>query len=259
MHVRFPSETTIPCWDSKASIWTISHLQNMKAHLDHQSFLRWNKPNLFKPTTHSYYWFIVYILCLYHSPFHGWTMLNPRFFEVKTRRNSSSRSVKVDSTTWLIVTHHDTSWYIIGCTIGCTIGPLVVRLYHWLYHWLSFFFPLNFQPKPAPDPSLSQLVFANAHPHRLGWSGGPWPLLVHHGAKQQGPAVEGIDGWSPGGESCWFSVCFVEIFIWVFVDLSKNHARKRDSFCEFPFCWSPWGKTEQLQIGFAFPLLDSCG
>ena len=69
MHVRFPSETTIPCWDSKASIWTISHLQNMKAHLDHQSFLRWNKPNLFKPTTHSYYWFIVYILCLYHSHF----------------------------------------------------------------------------------------------------------------------------------------------------------------------------------------------
>ena len=34
MYVRFPSETTIPCWDSKASIWTISHLQNMKAHLD---------------------------------------------------------------------------------------------------------------------------------------------------------------------------------------------------------------------------------
>ena len=66
-------------------------------------------------------------------PFHGWTMLNPRFFEVKTRRNSSSRSVKVNSTTWLTVTHHDTSWYIMihhdtpwyiigSCTIGCTIG-----------------------------------------------------------------------------------------------------------------------------------------
>ena len=178
-------------------------------------------------------------------PFHGWTMLNPRFFEVKTRRNSSSRSVKVNSTTWLTVTHHDTSWYImIHHDTSLVVVPLVVPLV---------------QPKPAPDPSLSQLVFANAHPHRLGRSGGPWPLLVHHGAKQQGPAVEGIDGWSPRGESCWFSVCSVEIFIWVFVDLSKNHARKRGSFCEFTFCWSPWEKTEQLQIGFAFPLLDSCG
>ena len=81
MHVRFPSETTIPCWDSKASIWTISHLQNMKAHLDHQSFLRWNKPNLFKPTTHSYYWFIVYILCLYHSHF----MVEPCWTHVSLR------------------------------------------------------------------------------------------------------------------------------------------------------------------------------
>ena len=48
--------------------------------------------------------------------------------------------------------------------------------------------------------------------------------------------------------------------MWVSVDLWKNEGLRRGKRDVLTVnLLEPWGKTEQLQIGFAFPLLDSCG